>query len=95
MATPDRREIADSGADQRGTKQQQDQRRRGVDEQQVEVHRLGVLEHDDQEQGDGTETDLRLARYWYDIAARNGDAAAPYKLQALQALELRAITAPP
>ena len=29
------------------------------------------------EQGDGVERDLRLARYWYAIAASNGDEAAP------------------
>jgi TPR repeat protein len=31
------------------------------------------------------EQDLRLARYWYDIAARNGDEAAPYKLKEMDA----------
>ena len=35
------------------------------------------------ESGLGVERDLRLARYWYDIAARNGDEAAPYKLKAV------------
>ena len=37
------------------------------------------------EQGDGVERDLRLARYWYDIAARNGDEAAPDKVKELDA----------
>jgi TPR repeat protein len=36
------------------------------------------------EQGDGVDTDLRLARYWYDIAARNGDKAAPGKVQDIE-----------
>ena len=29
--------------------------------------------------------DLRLARYWYDIAAKNGDEAAPGKLREIDA----------
>ena len=37
------------------------------------------------EQGDGVEQDLRLARYWYDIAARNGDDAAPGKVREIDA----------
>ena len=37
------------------------------------------------EQGDGVERDLRLARYWYDVAARNGDEAAPDKVRQLDA----------
>jgi uncharacterized protein len=37
------------------------------------------------EQGDGVDRDLRLARYWYDIAAKNGDVAAPGKLKELDA----------
>ena len=32
------------------------------------------------EQGDGVERDLRLARYWYEAAARGGDVAAPGKV---------------
>ena len=39
------------------------------------------------EQGDGVERDLRLARYWYDVAARNGDEAAPGVLEALRFVE--------
>jgi TPR repeat protein len=35
------------------------------------------------ERGDGVEQDLRLARYWYDVAAKNGDEAAPAKVKAL------------
>jgi TPR repeat protein len=38
------------------------------------------------EQGDGVERDLRLARYWYDAAAKNGDEAAPGKLRQIDAL---------
>jgi TPR repeat protein len=45
------------------------------------------------EAGDGVGRDLRLAHYWYDIAARNGDVAAPGKRSAIAA-ELAA-TAPP
>ena len=37
------------------------------------------------EQGDGVERDLRLARYWYDAAAKNGDEAAPGKVRELDA----------
>jgi TPR repeat protein len=33
------------------------------------------------EAGDGVARDLRLARYWYDVAARNGDEAAPGKVK--------------
>ena len=39
------------------------------------------------EQGDGAERDLRLARYWYDIAARNGDPAAAIKARELDPRE--------
>jgi TPR repeat protein len=42
------------------------------------------------EQGDGVERDLRLARYWYDAAAKNGDVAAPGKVQEMDA-RLRAL----
>lgn len=35
------------------------------------------------ETGLGVAADERLARYWYDAAARNGDAAAKAKLKAL------------
>ena len=38
------------------------------------------------EQGDGVDRDLRLARYWYGIAAQNGDEAAPGKVKQLDAL---------
>jgi TPR repeat protein len=31
------------------------------------------------ETGRGTEADLRLARYWYDVAAQQGDEAAAVK----------------
>jgi TPR repeat protein len=37
------------------------------------------------EQGDGVERDLRLARYWYSVAAQNGDEAAPGKVKELDA----------
>ena len=37
------------------------------------------------EAGDGVPQDLRLARYWYDVAARNGDEAAPSKVKELDA----------
>jgi uncharacterized protein len=37
------------------------------------------------EQGDGVEKDLRLARYWYDAAAKNGDPAAPAKVKEMDA----------
>jgi TPR repeat protein len=37
------------------------------------------------EQGDGVERDLRLARYWYFVAAQNGDEAAPGKVKELDA----------
>jgi len=37
------------------------------------------------EHGEGTEPDLRLARYWYDIAAKNGDVAAPDKRREIDA----------
>jgi TPR repeat protein len=37
------------------------------------------------EQGDGVERDLRLARYWYDVAAKNGDDAAPGKVKEIDA----------
>ena len=37
------------------------------------------------EQGDGLTQDLRLARYWYDVAAKNGDVAAPGKVRELDA----------
>jgi TPR repeat protein len=33
------------------------------------------------EKGDGVAPDLRLARYWYAAAARQGDEAAPAKLK--------------
>jgi TPR repeat protein len=47
------------------------------------------------EQGDGVERNLRLARYGYDIAARNGDEAAPGKVKELDArLQAGAATAP-
>jgi TPR repeat protein len=36
------------------------------------------------EHGEGTEPDLRMARYWYGVAAQNGDDAAPGKLRELQ-----------
>jgi TPR repeat protein len=37
------------------------------------------------EAGDGVQQDLRLARYWYSIAAGNGDEAAPGKLKEIDA----------
>jgi len=37
------------------------------------------------EGGLGLAADLRLARYWYDIAARNGDEAAPAKVKEMDA----------
>src|SRR5437870_2495520 len=37
------------------------------------------------EAGDGVDQDLRLARYWYGIAAKNGDIAAPAKVKQLDA----------
>jgi TPR repeat protein len=37
------------------------------------------------EKGDGVATDLRLARYWYEVAARQGDEAAPSKVRELDA----------
>ena len=46
------------------------------------------------ETGDGVPQDLRLARYWYGVAADNGDEAAPGKLKELELRELGA-TAPP
>jgi TPR repeat protein len=46
------------------------------------------------EQGDGVARDLRLARYWYDAAARNGDDAAPLKVREIDA-RLEAATRPP
>jgi TPR repeat protein len=33
------------------------------------------------EKGLGVSQDLRLARYWYDVAAQNGDEAAPLKVK--------------
>jgi uncharacterized protein len=33
------------------------------------------------EKGLGVPKDARLARYWYDAAAANGDEAAPYKVK--------------
>lgn len=39
------------------------------------------------ETGLGVEADDRLARYWYDAAARNGDDAARIKLKAMQAAD--------
>ena len=36
------------------------------------------------ETGLGVEADDRLARYWYDVAAKNGDVAAKAKLKAMQ-----------
>ena len=36
------------------------------------------------ETGLGVEADARLARYWYDVAAKNGDDAAKAKLKAMQ-----------
>jgi TPR repeat protein len=44
------------------------------------------------EHGEGVEPDPRLARHWYELAARHGDVAAPGKLQELDA---RAATARP
>jgi TPR repeat protein len=41
------------------------------------------------EHGDGVAQDLRLARYWYEAAARNGDEAAPGKLQELEGRAVR------
>jgi TPR repeat protein len=38
------------------------------------------------EKGDGVGRDLRLARYWYEMAARHGDEAAPGKVRELDAL---------
>jgi TPR repeat protein len=35
--------------------------------------------------GDGVARDLRLARYWYERAARRGDEAAPGKLKEIDA----------
>ena len=35
------------------------------------------------EAGYGVEQDLRIARYWYDVAAQNGDEAAPHKVKEL------------
>ena len=56
----------------------------------------GDEDADDGEQGDGAERDLRLARYWYNIAARNGDPAAPGKVKELDArAAAEATTAPP
>ena len=46
------------------------------------------------ETGDGVPQDLRLARYWYGVAADNGDEAAPGKLKELERREYGA-TAPP
>jgi len=40
------------------------------------------------EHGEGAAVDLRLAAYWYDIAARNGDVAAPAKRDDMQRLLL-------
>ena len=37
------------------------------------------------EHGEGVAQDLRLARYWYDVAAKNGDDAAPGKVRELDA----------
>ena len=37
------------------------------------------------EAGDGVERDLKEARYWYKVAARNGDVAAPSKVKELDA----------
>ncbi|MDP3084204.1 MAG: SEL1-like repeat protein [Rubrivivax sp.] len=37
------------------------------------------------ERGDGVDADLPLARYWYDIAAHNGDEAAPGKVKEIDA----------
>ena len=37
------------------------------------------------EKGDGVAADLRLARYWYAAAARQGDEAAPAKLVEIDA----------
>src|SRR5436853_285534 len=37
------------------------------------------------EKGDGVSADLRLARYWYAAAARQGDEAAPAKLKDIDA----------
>ena len=37
------------------------------------------------EQGDGVERDLRLARYWYEQAAHQGDVAASVKVKELDA----------
>ena len=39
------------------------------------------------ETGLGVEADSRLARYWYDVAARNGDDAAKAKLKAMDSPE--------
>ncbi|MBN8486972.1 MAG: SEL1-like repeat protein, partial [Burkholderiales bacterium] len=46
------------------------------------------------EQGEGVAQDLRLARYWYEAAARQGDEAAPWKLKAMDAAA-SGPTAPP
>jgi uncharacterized protein len=35
------------------------------------------------EHGDGVDADLRLARYWYGVAAAQGDEAAPAKVKEL------------
>jgi TPR repeat protein len=37
------------------------------------------------ETGLGVEADERLARYWFEVAAKNGDVAARAKVKALQA----------
>jgi TPR repeat protein len=37
------------------------------------------------EHGEGVEPDLRLARYWYALAALGGDEAAPGKLREVDA----------
>ena len=37
------------------------------------------------EKGDGVGPDLRLALYWYDLAARGGDEAAPTKRVEIEA----------
>jgi TPR repeat protein len=46
------------------------------------------------ETGHGLTRDLRQARYWYDIAARNGDEAAPDKVRQLDA-QAESPTKPP
>ena len=47
------------------------------------------------EMAEAIEQALRLARYWFDVAARNGDKAAPGKVQEIDARLAAGVTARP